>query len=164
VSGRAPDDRIALRLEIEDFNTLYADHLDTSNFDAWVELFTESAFYRITARENADAGLPAGIVYCEGKGMLKDRAFAIANTAMFAPRRWQHFITNTRVLSVEPDGTIRARSNYLILETLEDGRTLIHQSGTYHDRFERLESELRLKERDCVYDTQMIKTSMVFPA
>jgi anthranilate 1,2-dioxygenase small subunit len=164
VTGVTPKDTTSLRLEIEDFNTLYAEHLDAGNLDAWIELFTDVAFYRITARENADAGLPAGIVYCEGKGMLKDRAFAIANTAMYAPRHWQHFVTNTRVLSIEPDGTIRARSNYLILETLEDGRTLIHQSGTYHDRFVRVNAELRLQERDCVYDTQMIKTSMVYPA
>jgi anthranilate 1,2-dioxygenase small subunit len=163
VTGVSLNEAILLRLEIEDFNTRYAEHLDAGNLDAWVELFTDRAFYRITARENADAGLPAGIVYCEGKGMLKDRAFAIANTAMYAPRQWRHFITNTRVSSIEPDGSIRARSNYLILETLEDGRTHLHQSGTYHDRFVRANSELRLQERDCIYDTQMIRTSLVYP-
>jgi anthranilate 1,2-dioxygenase small subunit len=164
VTGALSNDRIALRLEIEDFNTVYAEHLDAGHLDAWVELFCDDAFYRITARENAEAGLPAGIVYCEGKGMIKDRAFAIANTAMFAPRRWQHFITNTRVLSLEPNEVICARANYLILETLADGRSRIHQSGTYHDRFVRVNAALRLKARDCVYDTEMIKTSLVYPA
>ena len=39
-----------------------------------------TADYVVIARDNADAGLPLGLVYCEGKGMLRDRAYALRHT------------------------------------------------------------------------------------
>ena len=70
-------DRLALRLEIEEFNARYCHALDDGNLQNWPDFFTEDGFYSITARENFDANLPVGLVYCEGRGMMKDRAFAI---------------------------------------------------------------------------------------
>jgi anthranilate 1,2-dioxygenase small subunit len=157
-----PDLR-GLRFEIEEFNTAYAEALDRGELERWTGFFTATALYRITPRENADAGLPAALVYCEGLGMIKDRAYAILHTTMYAPRHFQHFVSNTAVLGIEPDGAIRARSNYLLLETLVDGRTHIHQSGRYHDKFVRAGARLLLAERDCVYDTLMVANSLVYP-
>ena len=162
MAGNAPDFR-TLRLAIEEFNTDYTETLDRGDLERWVEFFTEDAVYRVLAAENAERGLPAGLVYCEGKGMLKDRAFAILNTAMFAPRRFRHFVSNTKVLSLEADGAILARSNYLLLETLVDGRTRIHQAGQYRDAFVGSPDRLLLRARDCVYDTAMVATSLVYP-
>src|SRR5690242_15816135 len=107
-----------LRLDIEEFNFAYAATLDDGKLADWPSFFTEDAFYRIRSRENADAGLPVGLVYCEGRKMIIDRAFAIIHTAMFEPRYFRHVISNTRVLGVDPDGIISATSNYLLLETL----------------------------------------------
>ena len=74
------------RLEIEEFNYGYAETLDAMDVDGWVEYFTEDAFYHVIARDNAGSGLPLGLIYCEGKAMMKDRAYALLNTEMFAPR------------------------------------------------------------------------------
>ena len=74
------------RLEIEEFNYAYADTLDRFDVDGWVEYFTEDAFYHVIARDNAESGLPLGLIYCEGRAMMKDRAYALLNTEMFAPR------------------------------------------------------------------------------
>jgi hypothetical protein len=41
----------------------------------------------VTEYENAERGLPVGLVYAEGRDMLRDRAVAISRTQMFAPRR-----------------------------------------------------------------------------
>jgi 3-phenylpropionate/cinnamic acid dioxygenase small subunit len=94
--------------------------------------------------------------------MIRDRAFAIANTAMFAPRYLLHFTTNTRVLAIA-DGVVTATANYLVLQTLIDERTTIHQAGRYFDRFVRDGDTLLLTERHCVYDTLLIDNSLVFP-
>ena len=80
----------ALRWEIEEFNADYAAVLDAGRIADWPGFFTQDAIYRITGRENWDAKLPVGLVYCEGMGMLRDRALAIAKTTMFAPR--YHFL------------------------------------------------------------------------
>lgn len=152
----------AVRLEIEDFHYEYCAALDAFELLRWCEFFTEDAVYRITARENADAGLAVGLVYAEGKAMLRDRAFAVEKTQMFAPRYLQHFVTNTRVLAVEGD-EIRAQANYLLLQTLVEGPTTIHQAGRYYDRFVRRGDKLLLKERQCVYDTELIANDLVYP-
>jgi len=149
-----------LRLEIEEFHIEYCHALDRGALDAWPDFFTEDAIYRITARENADAGLPVGLVYADSKAMLRDRAFAIKHTQMFAPRYLQHFVTNVRVITAEP---LRAQSNYLLLQTLVDGPTTIQQSGRYYDTFVRAGGRLLLKERQCVYDTLLIANDLVYP-
>jgi anthranilate 1,2-dioxygenase small subunit len=153
----------ALRGEIEEFNIEYCAALDEGRLDDWPDFFTDDALYRITARENADADLPVGLVYCEGIGMLKDRAFAITTTAMYAPRYLQHHLSNLRILGVHPGGIITAQANYLVLQTLIDEKTTIHQAGSYFDRFVRTERGLRLKERHCVYDTLLIDNALVMP-
>jgi len=152
-----------LRYEIEEFNTAYAEVLDRGELLEWPSFFTEDAFYRIRARENADADMPAGLVYCEGLAMIRDRAFAIANTAMFEPRYLMHMISNVRVLDVDEEGVISAQAKYLVLQTLADEGTRIHQAGRYGDRFVRRQGRLLLKSRDCVYDSLIVDNALVLP-
>ena len=151
-----------LRLEIEEFHAQYCWTLDCGDVERWPEYFTDDAVYRITARENADAGLPVGLVYADSKAMIRDRAFAIKHTQMYAPRSMQHFVTNVRVLEAT-GASIKSQSNYLLLQTLVDGPTTIHQAGRYYDSFVRSGPKLLLKERQCVYDTVLIANDVVLP-
>jgi anthranilate 1,2-dioxygenase small subunit len=162
-SGQAPASLRELRLEIEEFNAEYAAVLDAGRVQDWPQFFAEDAIYRITGRENADAGLPVGLVYCEGMGMLRDRALAISRTTMFAPRYLLHQVTNTRVLAVDPSGEISAQANYALFETLVDEKTTLQQVGRYHDRFVRLDGRLKLKARHCIYDSLIIDTALIYP-
>jgi anthranilate 1,2-dioxygenase small subunit len=162
-SGVAPASLRELRLEIEEFNAEYAAVLDAGRVQDWPNFFTADAIYRITARENADAGLPVGLVYCEGIGMLRDRALAISRTTMFAPRYLLHQVTNIRVLAIEPSGEIAAEANYALFETLVDEKTTLQQVGRYQDRFVRQDGRLKLKARHCVYDSLIIDTALIYP-
>jgi anthranilate 1,2-dioxygenase small subunit len=155
-----------LRLEIEEFHSAYCWTLDRGALAEWPEFFTDDAVYRITARENADANLPVGLVYADSKAMIRDRAFAVQHTQMYAPRYMQHFVTNVRVLEVSKDPRgeiIKAQANYLLLQTLVDGPSTIHQAGRYYDSFLRAKGKLLLKERQCVYDTVLIANDLVMP-
>src|SRR5579862_762739 len=115
------DDRrieaLLLHRELEEFNNSYAAALDEQRLTDWAEMFTDDAFYVVISRENADRGLPVGLIYCENKGMILDRAFAM-KTEMFAPRYLRHIIGNLQVLSDEQNGEIRARSNYVVVQVL----------------------------------------------
>ncbi len=162
-SGPAPASLRELRLEIEEFNAEYAAVLDASRVQDWPQFFTDDAVYRITGRENADAQLPVGLVYCEGIGMIRDRALAISRTTMFAPRYLLHQVANTRVLAVDPGGEIAAEANYALFETLVDEKTTLQQVGRYHDRFIRQDGRLKLKARHCVYDSLIIDTALIYP-
>ena len=161
---QALETRVAreVRAEIEDFHNEYCNTLDLGDLDGWPDFFIDECLYLITARENVEANRPLGLVWAEGKNMLRDRAYAIKNTMMYAPRYLQHFTSNVTVLNMA-GGQIRARSNYLLLQTLVDGPTTIHQSGRYYDTFVRQGGKLLLKERRCVYDTTLIANDLALP-
>ena len=101
-------DALLLRAEIDDFNAAYAAALDEQRLSDWAEMFTEDAFYVVISRENADRGLPVGLIYCDSKKMIHDRAFALEKTTMFAPRYLRHIIGNLQVLGETADGGVRA--------------------------------------------------------
>ncbi|HEX5325026.1 MAG TPA: aromatic-ring-hydroxylating dioxygenase subunit beta [Acetobacteraceae bacterium] len=160
------DPRLAALLtqhEIDVFNTRYAAALDQRNLDEWVMMFTDDAFYVVTSRENADRNLPVGLIYCEGQAMIRDRAFAVEKTAMFAPRYLRHIIANTLVLG-DDNGEIRAQANYVVLQVLHDRpEATLHQVGRYRDVFRRTESGLKLRERRCIYDNLLVPNSLCIP-
>ena len=152
-----------LRLEIEEFNSAYADVLDRGDMDAWPAFFHRDATYRVTGRENYDAGLRVGLVYCDGLGMIRDRAVAVESTMVFEPRYLRHYNSNVRVTGVGDDGCVSAESNYLVVETLMEDETRIFQAGCYLDRFVREDGRLLLIARDCIYDSLIIPNAMVYP-
>jgi 3-phenylpropionate/cinnamic acid dioxygenase small subunit len=71
-SREARLDALLLRQEVEDFNAAYAAALDEQRLSDWAEMFTDDAFYVVISRENADRGMPVGLIYCENKGMIFD--------------------------------------------------------------------------------------------
>ena len=151
-----------LRFEIEEFNTEYTRVLDEGELETWPDFFTDDGIYRITSRENADADLPIGLIYCDGRGMLVDRIRAILKTTTHEPRYLRHFNSNVQVASFA-DGRISSGSNYLVVETLMEGGTNIFLSGRYEDTFVRVDGALRLAARHCIYDTLLITNALIYP-
>ncbi len=137
--GRQRLEALLLHHEVETFNAAYAAALDEQRLTDWVEMFTDDAFYVVISRENADRGMPVGLIYCENKGMIFDRAFAMEKTAMFAPRYLRHIIGNLQILGEDDNGDIRARANYVVVQVLFDRPDAkLHQVGVYYDRFRRV--------------------------
>src|SRR4029453_3021128 len=163
----APDARLQALLvhpEIESFNARYAQVLDEQHLTDWIEMFTDDALYVVLSRENFDRGLPVGLIYCENKRMIHDRAFALMETSMFAPRYLRHIIANQAVLSADSNGTVRARANYVVLQVLLDRPdATLHQVGVYYDVFRRVGGALMLAERRCVYDNLLVPNALCIP-
>jgi 3-phenylpropionate/cinnamic acid dioxygenase small subunit len=151
-----------IRWAVEEFHAAYAAVLDRGDVEAWPAFFTEDAVYRVIARNNVDAGMPLCLMLCEGMGMLKDRAYAIAHTAMFVPRYVRHHVSLVRVTGVD-GALIRAEANYLVQETLVDAETKLLQAGCYRDTFVQTGDGLLIQERSCVYDTVMVPNCVVYP-
>jgi len=155
---------LLLHRELEDFNAAYAAALDEARLEDWAEMFTDDAFYVVISRENADRGMPVGLIYCENKNMIHDRAFALKNTEMFAPRYLRHIVGNLQVLGEAPGGEIRARANYVVVQVLFDRPDArLHQVGVYHDRFRRVGDRLKLAERRCIYDNLLVDNALCLP-
>jgi anthranilate 1,2-dioxygenase small subunit len=155
---------VLLHHEIDSFNARYAQALDEQRLSDWTEMFTDDALYVVLSRENFDRGLPVGLIYCENKRMIHDRAFALMETSMFAPRYLRHIIGNQVVLSEERTGTIKCRANYVVLQVLFDRPdATLHQVGVYHDVFRRVDGALKLAERRCVYDNLLVPNALCIP-
>jgi anthranilate 1,2-dioxygenase small subunit len=156
-------DALLLHREIEAFNNAYAAALDENRLADWAEMFTDDGFYIVISRENADRNMPVGLIYCENKGMILDRANAM-KTEMFAPRYLRHIIGNLQVLGEEPNGDVRARANYLVTQVLLDRPDAkLHQVGVYYDRFRKIGDQFKLSERRCVYDNLLVDNALCLP-
>jgi anthranilate 1,2-dioxygenase small subunit len=154
---------LLLHREVDEFNSAYAAALDEQRLADWAEMFTDDAFYVVISRENADRNMPVGLIYCEKKGMLLDRANAM-KTEMFAPRYLRHIIGSPQVLSEEPNGDIRARANYVVVQVLFDRpEAKLHQVGVYYDKFRRIGDGIKLAERRCVYDNLLVDNALCLP-
>ncbi len=151
-----------LREDIVAFHTEYCSVLDRGDLEQWPLFFTEDALYRITGRENAELDLPVGLVYCEGRAMMHDRAVAIARTQMFAPRYNLHIIGQVRVEAEDASG-ILAQTPFLLIQTLVEGPSTVHLAGCYHDRFVKVDGQLLLAERHVIHDTNILANDLVYP-
>ena len=151
-----------LRLLIDEFNTEYVDTLDRCELMLWPEFFTDDAIYKITSQDNIDQGLDGGIIFDSGIGMIKDRAYILANTQYFAPRRVKHLCSNTKVILVDQD-IILAQSNFIYIETLVEEHSKLHLVGQYRDKFCYNNDQLKLKERIVVYDNYVLNSVLVYP-
>ena len=62
-----------LRAQVEELHARYAHALDSEALEEWPNFFTDGGRYRVTTAENEARGLPAAVVYAEGRAMLRDR-------------------------------------------------------------------------------------------
>jgi anthranilate 1,2-dioxygenase small subunit len=153
---------LLLRLRIDRFYADYAACLDDDQLEAWPDLFIADCTYGVWSRENADAGLPAPLFFCRNQNMLKDRVIAYRE-ANFFPVHWnRHFISAIRIVDLGEKG-FAVRSNYLIVQTRQDGVSFIYQAGAAHDRLIDISGELKIAERKIIYDTLRVETLFVTP-
>jgi len=146
---------------VEDLYFDYAAAID-EEVERWPDLFTEDARYRVTSRENFDRNLPLAPIYCEGRGMILDRAMAVRETTVYAPRFMRHAITNVRV-SDAADGSLYARANFTIYETFEDTVTRLFAVGRYIDTIVRSGDVLLFRDKLCVLDSNVVIGSLIYP-
>ena len=151
-----------LRLELEELYAAYAACLDEERFEEWPEFFVERCLYRIVPRQNFERGLPLATWLCESKGYLRDRVVAIRKTAVYAPRYVRRMVSGLRVLGWK-DGVLEARANYLALETLQDELTRVFNTGQYRDRLVVEDGKLKFSERTCVFDSELVPNSLIYP-
>jgi salicylate 5-hydroxylase small subunit len=144
---------------------LYAEYgaaIDTQDWDKWISLFTEDCDYRVQPRENHERGLPLSTLALLSRGMLKDRAYGIKETLFHDPYYQRHVIGAPLVESVV-DGVIVAQANYAVFRTKLSQETTVFNVGRYLDRIVTTPDGLRFAQRHCIYDSEMIPNSLIYP-
>lgn len=155
-------ERLMLQLEIDQLNAAYAAALDEKRFDDWPEFFLEDALYTVQARENFDRGLPLALMALESRGMMKDRVYGITQTIYHGPYYTRHVIGPAQVLS-QDGATTRAQANYAVFRTRPGDASEVYNVGRYIDELEKTTAGLRFRSRLCVYDSEMVLNSLIYP-
>ncbi len=154
---------IDLRAALDALLADYAYVLDEDALDQWPDFFVEDCVYKIVPRENFEMDLPLAVLSCEGQGMLRDRVTAIRETLLFEPRALRHITSGMRVMGIDPDGSVRSQTNYVVYENTADDTNSVFSVGRYMDRVVSDAGRLKYAEKLCVFDTSVIDTSLIYP-
>jgi salicylate 5-hydroxylase small subunit len=144
---------------------LYADYalaVDSGQWDLWPEFFTEQCVYKLQPRENFERGFPLCTLMFTSKGMLKDRVYGIRETLYHDPYYQRHVVGAPVVRKVE-DGRIHSQANYAVFRTKYDKESTVFNVGRYIDTVVHTPAGLKFAERLCVYDSEMIPNSIIYP-
>lgn len=140
----------------------YVECIDDDRLEEWPDLFVEDCLYQVIARENADRGLPTSAMYCDSRGMLRDRVVALRHANIYAKHYYRHVLSNVNVKGVQ-DGEVVVQSNYAVLQTLVEGDTKVFNAGKYLDRIVATPDGLRFRRKVVVFDTYRIPNLLVTP-
>ncbi len=154
--------KLLLQLEIDQLNARYAAALDERRFDDWPTFFLEDGRYTVQARENFDRKLPLTLIALESRGMMKDRVYGITQTIYHGPYYTRHVLSPAQVL-VDEDDRIRAQTHYAVFRTRPGDASEVYNVGRYIDDIVRTPDGLKFAGRLCVYDSEMVLNSLIYP-
>lgn len=159
---------MAAPMNFEDWlalDQLYADYasaVDSGNWDLWPGFFTDDCVYRLQPRENHERGFPLATLAFTSKGMLKDRVYGIKETLFHDPYYQRHVVGTPLVREVLADGW-RCEANYAVFRTKLSEPSTVFNVGRYLDVVVRTPEGLKFRRRECIYDSEMIPNSIIYP-
>ena len=159
---RPPTPDLALRQELLALQDEYIATLDTDALELWPEMFVEDCLYEIIPKENVDLGLPAPVIYCDSKKMLRDRVVSLRHANIFQPVIYRHFVSGLS-FQVADGGVVEMRSSYLVINTSQMGVSVVYQTGRYHDVVVQDQGRWRFRSKRAIYDTSRIQTALAVP-
>ena len=153
---------VKMRLDLLDLYAAYGACLDAGRFEDWPGFFTEGCRYRVVARENYDRDLPLGTMDLQSRGALIDRVYAVRSTLFHAPYYQRHIIGPPRILGQEGE-VMTTEANYLVIRTKRDEPSEVFNAGRYLDRIVSVQEGLRFAEKICIFDSELIPNSIIYP-
>jgi salicylate 5-hydroxylase small subunit len=144
---------------------LYADYsiaIDSGKWDLWPEFFTEKCVYKLQPRENYERGFPLATLFFSSKAMLIDRVYGITETIYHDPYYQRHVVGAPLVRKVD-EGRIHCEANYAVFRTKLDKESTVYNVGRYIDTIVQTPNGLKFEERLCIYDSEMIPNSIIYP-
>jgi anthranilate 1,2-dioxygenase small subunit len=151
------------RMRIADLQDQYISALDSDRLEEWPEFFTDDCHYEIIPKENEDAGLPAPVMICDNKRMLRDRVVSLRHANIYQKPVYRHFLSAMR-WSDAGEGVFKVVTNYLVINTNQMGQSLVYQTGIYLDLVTSDTSGvLKFKSKRVIYDTSRVQTLLAVP-
>jgi salicylate 5-hydroxylase small subunit len=86
----------------------------------------------------------------------------MTSTLFHAPYYQRHIVSLPRIVGNE-EGAIRVEANYLVLRTKRDEPSEVFNTGRYVDRVVETDGGLRFREKLCIFDSELIPNSLIYP-
>jgi len=141
----------------------YASVVDSGRWELWPEFFTEDGVYRLQPRENHERGFPLATLAFDSQAMLRDRVYGIRETLFHDPYHQRHVVGAPILRQIDAQGRLHCEANYAVFRTKLDGPSTVFNVGRYLDIVTRTPQGLKFAQRLCVYDSEMIPNSLIYP-
>jgi anthranilate 1,2-dioxygenase small subunit len=150
------------RLELYDLYAAYGGLIDAADWDAWLGLFASTCRYQIIPRENAELGLPAGLVFCDSRAVLEDRIMALREANKYNIHWDRHVIGLPRVLG-EAGVEISVKVPFAIYQSDQEGSSRLFATGLYRDRIISEGGGLKFRDKTVLLDTFAVPSLLSTP-
>ena len=140
----------------------YAECIDEGRLEEWPAFFAEKCHYRITTREGYRNKWPAGIMTCEGRGMISDRILSLRRANIYEAQIYRHLTSCMRIKGEEQGGW-RVHTNFAVIRTMRTGEMIVFVAGFYDDLVIEQDGKLLYRERIVVLDSERIDTLLAIP-
>jgi len=141
----------------------YASAVDSGDWDLWPDFFTTDGVYKLQPRENHERGFPLSTLAFDSQAMLRDRVYGIQETLFHDPYYQRHVVGAPVVREVDSQGRLHCEANYAVFRTKLDGPSTVFNVGRYLDIVAKTPDGLKFAQRLCVYDSEMIPNSIIYP-
>lgn len=158
----AAEGAAADRFALYDLFAAYGAFIDAGDFNAWLALFAATCTYHITPRENYERGLPAGLVYCDSRGMLEDRIRALREANKYNIHTDCHLIGLPRLIGKRGDAML-VEAPFAVYQTDQEGETRLFATGLYRDGVVAEADGLKFHEKFVLLDTFAVPTLLATP-
>ena len=141
----------------------YAAAVDSGQWALWPDFFTVGGVYKLQPRENHERGFPLSTLAFDSQAMLRDRVYGIQETLFHDPYYQRHVVGAPVVREVDAEGRLHCEANYAVFRTKLDGSSTVFNVGRYLDIVVNTPNGFKFAQRHCVYDSEMIPNSIIYP-
>ena len=145
---------------------LYSDDasaVDSGVWDLWPTFFTADGVYKLQPRENHERGFPLSTLAFDSQAMLRDRVYGIKETLFHDPYYQRHVVGAPVLRQIDEQGRLHCEANYAVFRTKLDGPSTVFNVGRYLDIVAKTPDGLKFAQRLCIYDSEMIPNSIIYP-
>lgn len=149
----------------ERIGRLFADYawlLDAERYEEWLELFAETASYQIVPRENVALGLPASLMWCKNKDMLRDRITTLLEVNEYDIYSARHILGLPRFDDLVGD-IVSVETPFAVYHTDQEGVSRLFGVGEYRSRVSCAGTRLLFDSQVVVLDTFSVPTLLADP-
>jgi anthranilate 1,2-dioxygenase small subunit len=140
----------------------YVTYIDDDRLEEWIDFFLEESIYQVVPRENLEQDLPASLILCANKNMLRDRISALRHANKYNLHYVRHLVSAPRVKPVGED-RYRLTAAYSVFQTTLDGESRIFSLGRYQDDIRFVDGKPFFEKKLVVVDTFNVPSLLAVP-